>query len=87
MSPRVSPHAVCASLDGGAVVLHMVTKRYFTLNESGAYIWSLLEQEHSAAEVVERVCETFAVSAADAQTSVLRLMAELGNEQLLVQNT
>jgi len=84
VTSRVSPHAVSASLESGAVVLHMVTKRYFTLNESGALIWSLLEQGCGGTEIVSRVCETFAVSAGDAQASLVRLMADLESEQLIV---
>lgn len=85
MTSRVSPHAVCAPLDSGAVVLHMITKRYFTLNETGAFIWSLLEQGVDAADIVARVCETFDVSAPDAHSSIQKLILELEGEQLLAE--
>ena len=83
MTSRVSPHAVCATLETGAVVLHMGTRRYFTLNETGAYIWSLLDQGCGGAEIVTRLCDTFAVSLDDAQAALARLLAELESEQLL----
>ena len=86
MITRVSPHAVCATLDSGAVVLHMETKRYFTLNESGAFIWSLLEQGHDAQAIIQRICDAFAVSRADAQTSLQRLLTELNEERLLAEH-
>ena len=86
MTSRVSQHAVCASLDRGAVVLHMVTKRYFTLNESGAFIWALLEQGMNTSDIVSRVCATFAISADQARAALERLLAELRTEQLLAEN-
>ena len=85
MSSRGSPHAVCATLENGAVVLHMVTKRYFTLNESGAFIWGLLEQGHPTAEIIHRICEAFTVSAGEAAASLQRLVSELEGEQLLAE--
>ena len=44
MNYLVSPHAASATVDGGAVLLHMETKRYYSLNETGALIWRLLQQ-------------------------------------------
>lgn len=85
MISRVSPHAVCASLESGSVILHMMTKRYFTLNESGAFIWSMLEQGVASADIVTRICDAFAVSANEAQASLERLLVDLEAEQLLAE--
>ena len=79
----VSPDAAFAALPDGGVVLHLRTKRYFSLNETGAAIWSLLESAASPEEIAERLTRTYAVEAAAASRSVERLVAELAREELV----
>lgn len=73
----VSPDATCAVLDDGAVVLHMRTKRYFSLNATGAAIWGLLESETPVPAIVVRLTELYDVDAATASVSLDALIAEL----------
>jgi hypothetical protein len=79
----VSPHAVCASVDGGAVVLHMETKRYYSLNETGALIWRLLQQQAGRSEILRSLVTTYNVGMADAERALSRLLDELRAESLV----
>ena len=83
----VSPDAAFAALPDGGVVLHLRTKRYFSLNETGAAIWSLLESSASPEEIVERLARAYEVEAAAATRSVERLVAELAREELVTVET
>jgi hypothetical protein len=83
ISYLVSPHAVCASVDGGAVVLHMETKRYYSLNETGALIWRLLQQQAGRSEILRSLVTTYNVGMADAERALSRLLDELRAESLV----
>ena len=79
----LSPDAACAAVDDGAVVLHMGTRRYFSLNETGAAIWRMLEDDVSLGEIPARLGSMYAVDAAVAASAVDRLLGELAAEQLI----
>lgn len=81
----VSPHAVCANVDGGAVVLHMQTKRYYSLNETGAMIWRLLQRRVERPQILQEIVDTYHVGIADAERALLRLLNELRAESLLTE--
>jgi hypothetical protein len=73
----------CASLEGGAVLLHMGTKRYYSLNETGALVWQLLEEGATERDVVTRLVDHYTVAARDAEAAVGDLLAELLAEGLV----
>ena len=79
----VSPDAACAPVEDGAVVLNMRTKRYYSLNETGAMIWRLLEHEVAVEDVVARVVERYDVDEVEARRSVAVLLDELAVEALI----
>ena len=73
----------CAKVDDGAVLLHMGTKRYFSLNETGAEVWRLLEEGIAIDDIPQRLSERFDVTADDARSAVDELINALAAEQLL----
>ena len=83
MTYVLSPDAACAAVEDGAVVLHMRTKRYFSLNETGAAIWQMLEDGVALPEIATRLAEMYEIDAAAADGSVMRLLAELAAEELI----
>ena len=79
----LSPDAACAVVDDGAVVLHMRTKRYFSLNETGLAIWRMLEDDLPVADVALRLSELYEIDAGAASEAVTALLGELASEELL----
>jgi hypothetical protein len=79
----VSPDAACAAVDDGAVVLNMRTKRYYSLNETGATIWRLLEDDVVVEDVVRQLIDRYSVGARDAGDSVDALLGALVDESLI----
>ena len=78
------PHDVaCANVEDGAVVLHMGTKRYFSLNETGAEIWRLIEEEVPVVEIPARLSESYDVPIDEARAEVAELVAALVEHDLL----
>jgi len=79
----VSDDAACAVVDGGAVVLNLRTKRYYSLNETGAVIWRLLEDDVAFSDIVARLVQQFDVEHATADQAVTNLLADLTSEDLV----
>ena len=84
MSYEISADATCAVVEDGAVVLHMRTKRYFSLNETGAAVWRMLEDGAPLSEIPARLAEMYEIDTATAQESLTRLLGELVAEELIV---
>ncbi|MGH7720068.1 MAG: PqqD family protein [Gemmatimonadaceae bacterium] len=83
MRYKISPSALVATLDDGSVVLNLRTKRYYSLNETAALVWGMLEGDHHTEAIVERILETYEVSDQEARQSVDALLGELVAEELI----
>ena len=83
----VSPDAACAAVDDGTVVLNMRTKRYYSLNETGATVWRMLEDEVPAAEIAAQLIVIYEVDEARAIETVEALLRELEAEALIAPTT
>jgi hypothetical protein len=79
----ISPDAAFAAVEDGAVVLHMGTKRYYSLNETGAFVWRRLEGGIARAEIVAQLVDEYDVGIAEAEMAVARLLDELLQESLI----
>jgi hypothetical protein len=71
--------------DGSAVLLHLQTKYYFSLNETGSFLWKLIEREAGATqeEMIEELCAEFDVSAERAHNDVSDFIADLKTQGLV----
>lgn len=83
----VSGDAACAIVEDGAVVLNMRTRRYYSLNETGAAIWRLLEDDVPVSEIVAALVQRYEVETATANRAVCALLAELAAEALVSTET
>jgi hypothetical protein len=72
--------------DGTGVLLHMRTKFYYALNESGVFAWKALEQDRrlGSEDLAALIHKDFDVDLASARSDVERLLAELLEEELIV---
>lgn len=73
-----------ASLTDGTVLLHMRTRRYFSLNETGAEIWRMVEEDVPVGEMPARLSATYDVTIPDAHTAVVALLASLAGQELVI---
>jgi hypothetical protein len=83
MRYTISPDAAFAAVEDGAVVLHMRTKRYYSLNDTGAFVWRRLENGTARAMIVTEVVDEYDVGIAEAEIAVARLLDELVQEDLI----
>ena len=79
----VSPDAACAAVDDGTVVLNMRTRRYYSLNETGASIWRMLTNDADVDEIVAHLIASYEVEDLAARRTVEVLLAELSAEALI----
>lgn len=85
MTYQPNPNVVSTTLDEEAVLLDLDTRRYYSLNETGALIWSLLADDASIEEITEAITAEFDVSEEDARAHTERLLGELAEEGLIEQ--
>jgi hypothetical protein len=83
MHYTVSPDAAFAAVEDGAVVLHMRTKRYYSLNETGTFVWRRIEDGMARAQIVAQVVDEYDVGVAEAEIAITRLLDELVQESLI----
>ena len=79
----IPAHVACAAVEDGTVLLHMGTKRYFSLNDTGAEIWRMLEEDVPLSEIPARLTRVYEVPLADAHVAVDELVAALAEQGLL----
>jgi hypothetical protein len=83
---KPDPDVVVTELDDKeAVLLHLGTKMYYTLNETGIRIWQLLSEGHSISEASETIHNEYDVLPDVAQKSVLNIAQELIAQNLVSQ--
>jgi len=85
---KTNPNVIVTELDGEneSVLLHLGTKKYYTLNETGVRIWQLLGDGCKIDEIIQKICEEYKVSSASAEKSVSELIHKLIEEELLSQD-
>ena len=86
LEKKFQPHSqvVATELDPKeAVLLHMDTTRYFTVNETGWRIWKFLEEGLSLKEITEKLQDDYEVEATKAEQSVIDLITDLQSEKLV----
>ena len=70
---EVAGEATFAGLPDGGVVLHTGTKRYYSLNQTGARIWALLETSGDPQEAAETLRTEYGIAEEDAKRAVTEL--------------
>ena len=78
------PDVVTTRLDNGEMVLlHLGTRQYFSLNQTGSMVWQQLEQRATLASISQTLHDRFDVTPGDALQTVIELMGQLGTHNLV----
>lgn len=81
---RHASSARAAPVGADLVLLHLERGTYYTLNETGAWIWSRLDGRATLGEVCAAVAERFDVDPAQAWADLVELVEELASDDLVV---
>ncbi len=71
-------------LEDGAVLLHLQTRFYYSLNDVGQAIWRLLDSTESSDELVQKLIAEYEIAEGQARDKVSTFLQELEREQLTV---
>lgn len=79
----VEPHVAAKVLDGEAILINLANGMYYSLADSGAAVWSLLQGGFSLEETIDRVAHEYDAERSIVEADVGRLAAELLEEGVL----
>lgn len=78
------PEVIARVVDGEAILIRLSNGAYYSLQEVGGLIWSLIEEETPLAAIARAVVDRYDVDEPRALADVRRIAEELANEQLVV---
>lgn len=81
----LNKHIILTEFDDGAgVLIDVLHKRYYQLNETALLIWRGLEQGLSLAQIVQQITAAYDVSEAEIAAHAAQLLHELNIRQLAI---
>ena len=78
-----NPNVVHETIDGETVILKLDTGVYYSLNEFGAFVWSLLGRGFSVDEIAAACADNLDGPPDQIDDAARRLVAELEREELV----
>jgi hypothetical protein len=78
-----SGQVISEIVDGEAVMINLTTGNYYSLNESGSAVWSLIESGAGTNEIVGRLAARYEAAENEIEEAVMRLLEELRHEELV----
>ncbi|MGA0332577.1 MAG: PqqD family protein [Kiritimatiellia bacterium] len=79
-----SPAVVAEAIDGEVVVIHMEQGVYYSLEQSAGWIWEMLEQGFSEAQVVAGIRQAFTDPPPELEEDVNTFLLELMQKELIL---
>jgi hypothetical protein len=79
-----NPTIIHEIIEGEAVIINMEMGHYYSIDQTGAGIWELVDKRASTAEIIESITQGYAGDPKTIQSSVLDFLAELQHENLIV---
>ncbi len=79
-----APDVTHEVIDGEAVIINLVSGNYYSLENEGAEIWTLLQSGMPSAAVTEHVSHCYEANPGEIERAVSDLIAQLKQEQLIV---
>lgn len=81
------PDLRLADVEGDGVVLHLGTRRYFSVSESGLILLQALEASQTVEDLVRLLEEHYEVTTEQAEASVRQFLDTCRTAELLVDET
>ena len=81
--PKRNNDAAFRVIDGEAIVVLPAKSEVKVLSEVGSKIWQLMDGTATVAEICEKICKEYDVSAEVALSDLMDFMKELGDQGML----
>ncbi len=79
-----NPDVVYTKLgDEEAVLLHLTTQHYYSINETGVAVWELLEEPRSLDELATALTKVYDVEWDEARAFAESFVTDLGRDNLI----
>ncbi len=78
------PAVIGEVIDDEAIIVNLDSGAYYSLRDSGAAIWCLIEQGADMSQITARMSQQYSATAEVVEAAVGDLLAELKKEQLIV---
>jgi hypothetical protein len=83
-TPRPDPGVVTTPVPGGeTILLHLGTRQYFSLNQTGTLLWKLIEGSTPLAGLSQALFDRFEITPEAAGESVRELIETLRSHNLI----
>lgn len=79
------PTVISETIEGETIIIHLGTGTYYSLEGSGADVWSALESSATAQEIAERLEAQYDVEGDVALSAVESVLTDLDTEELVRQ--
>ena len=70
-------------VDSGAVLLHLDSGEYFSINPLGLFIWQQITEQKSEAEILSAILDAYAVSEESAQQDLKEFLEALKEKDII----
>ncbi|MBQ7098197.1 MAG: lasso peptide biosynthesis PqqD family chaperone [Oscillospiraceae bacterium] len=74
-----------ADMNGSAVMMDIMTGKYYNLGQIGGRIWEILEEPMTVAALVKKLTDEYDVSAAQCRSDILPFLDTLLERGLLLE--
>ena len=85
--PILSEHVVSKKVEQEQVLLELRSGTYYGLNDSGSYIFELLKQGKSKAEIATALTDNYDISLDQAKSDIEDFLRELKNWSLICEKS
>ena len=82
-----SPKVIHETIDGEVVMIDFDSGNYYSLDDVGADVWSLIESGVTEDQIVEAIAHRYNGARVDIENAISELMAELQQENLIVSDS
>jgi len=82
--PRHSPEASHQKVNDEAIVINLSTGSYYSLNDTGAMFWELIDGQRSIADCARLIAQEYEVEPELVEADLLELADEFKAEGLIV---
>jgi len=80
------PKVIYEVLDGELVMINLETGNYYTMDQVGADIWTMVEHGESVSQIISGLADRYKVSEEQVTQAVNEFIAELVVEELVVRD-
>lgn len=82
--PERSPNATHQTVDEEAIIIHLHTGVYYSLNDTGTMFWELIDGQRTIADCACLIAQEYQVETSVVEADLLELASEFKDEGLIV---